>query len=41
VVITSPEAANVFLQGWQEAGKPQVLAIGYTTTFEHAIKSMP
>ena len=25
VVITSPEAANVFLQGWREAEKPQVL----------------
>lgn len=24
VVITSPEAANVFLQGWRDAGKPQV-----------------
>ena len=25
VIITSPEAANVFLQGWKEAEQPQVL----------------
>lgn len=24
VVVTSPEAANVFMQGWRDAGKPQV-----------------
>lgn len=24
VIVTSPESASVFLQGWREAGKPQV-----------------
>ena len=24
VIVTSPESASVFLEGWREAGKPQV-----------------
>lgn len=27
VIVTSPESASVFLEGWREAGKPQVLLL--------------
>ncbi len=33
VIVTSPESASVFLQGWREAGKPQVcLLLGIAQT---------
>jgi uroporphyrinogen-III synthase len=38
VVITSPEAAGVFLEGWEAAGKPEVTVASVGTATEDSLK---
>ncbi len=35
VIVTSPESASVFLEGWREAGKPQVYSAHHAADCKH------